>query len=974
MADTEKPKVKKHTKPLIPDGLLPAYLASAFGDLYEEDGLLVMARGLGWLNLLAAFCRFYGDVQDGYLSVLKEENPNEKRTKPPLVMVLGMKETECTALLHLLETWGTPHELLPTILTNEMGGSDDRRELYSRGGVFCITSRILIVDLLTKTVSPDDVEGMLVTHAEQVTNDSTSAFIIRIYTSLKQREKCFVKAISGRPESLAMGFNKVDKTLKALQVRNLYLYPRFHELVKHELEIGQPDLEELHQPLSPLMSEIQLALVSAVQTCLRELKKTTPFVEWQNSELSIENCVTTSFDRMITKQLEKDWHRLKPETKQLSQDLRTLRTLFQSLIQYDCIKFYSFINSIKTMSASSRHPSMWLLTPVAEVMFKKAKERLYTIQKGKPTAKVPNPVSRLHRVLEENPKWMLLKKILLEIKEEEAKRKDKNRYAPTILVMCKDAQTTQTLQTYLFQGKDRLMLDRWHRWLITTNDRSKNFVNGKIPEENRLLAEEEGTIGLILKRSSEDRKGKAKKRQLNSVPAFLRKRRRIALEKGRNGAFSSTEDREREAVLEEALEEVEHQYESSKPAASSKRDLVAEGNQLEEEMYQTGFIEEPRIVIKSLSSVEADEGASLLQDVMPDYVLLYDSDVAFIRALEVYSAMNNNPTEDDRKLKIYFLIFSASAEDKVFRNNLAKEQKAFVDLIEHKQKMPPPVLNSEATQECREAILHGTIGGTYANGSLPLAFDTRRAKGINKNDIRRDIAVDVREFRSALPSILHQGGMRLAPVTLTVGDFVLSSVHCIERKSISDLYGSFASGRLYTQAEAMSKYYKVPALLIEFDPSKSFCLQNSNDMGLDIKTDSICSKIVILTLHFPKLRILWSKSPHETLKLFTILKQNHDEVDVDKAVEIGRSDSVEALLAPSNDNEEEEEENQINEAARDMLLRLPGVNVHNARKIMRECESLDELSRMSRQELRTIAGPLAGQKLFSFFRQNLKSI
>ena len=105
-----------------------------------------------------------------------------------------------------------------------------------------------------------------------------------------------------------------------------------------------------------------------------------------------------------------------------------------------------------------------------------------------------------------------------------------------------------------------------------------------------------------LKRSSEDRKANAKKRQLNAVPAFLRKKRRIALEKGRNGAFSSTEDREREAVLEEALEEVEHQYEepSSKPAA--KRDLVAEGNQLEEEMYQTSFIEEPRILIKSLSS------------------------------------------------------------------------------------------------------------------------------------------------------------------------------------------------------------------------------------------------------------------------------------------------------------------------------------------------------------------------------------
>jgi DNA excision repair protein ERCC-4 len=228
----------------------------------------------------------------------------------------------------------------------------------------------------------------------------------------------------------------------------------------------------------------------------------------------------------------------------------------------------------------------------------------------------------------------------------------------------------------------------------------------------------------------------------------------------------------------------------------------------------------------------------------------------------------------------------------------------------------------------------------------------------------------VREFRSTLPSILHQGGMRLAPVTLTVGDFVLSNVHCVERKSISDLFGSFTSGRLYTQSEAMCKYYKCPSLLIEFDPSKTFCLQNSNELGMDIKTGSVCSKMAILTIHFPKLRILWSRSTHETLRIFKELKSSHEEVDVEKAMEIGRSESVEALLKQDLNDDEEDE---VNEAARDMLLRLPGVNVHNARRIMRECDSLAELSEMTRDELRKVAGPVAGQKLFTFFRQRMSA-
>src|SRR5210317_2111501 len=40
---------------------LPSFLSEAFSDLYGQDGLVVLGRGLGWLSLLAAFVRFYGD-------------------------------------------------------------------------------------------------------------------------------------------------------------------------------------------------------------------------------------------------------------------------------------------------------------------------------------------------------------------------------------------------------------------------------------------------------------------------------------------------------------------------------------------------------------------------------------------------------------------------------------------------------------------------------------------------------------------------------------------------------------------------------------------------------------------------------------------------------------------------------------------------------------------------------------------------
>ena len=98
--------------------------------------------------------------------------------------------------------------------------------------------------------------------------------------------------------------------------------------------------------------------------------------------------------------------------------------------------------------------------------------------------------------------------------------------------------------------------------------------------------------------------------------------------------------------------------------------------------------------------------------------------------------------------------------------------------------------------------------------------------------------------------------------------------------------------------------------------------------------------------------------------------RNHQEVDVEKAVEIGNNDSLDELLFGGADGYDEDEDNDdVNETAQRMLLRLPGVNPHNARKIMSECESIAELAELSREELRTMVGPIAGQKLFTFFRQ-----
>ena len=82
----------------------------------------------------------------------------------------------------------------------------------------------------------------------------------------------------------------------------------------------------------------------------------------------------------------------------------------------------------------------------------------------------------------------------------------------------------------------------------------------------------------------------------------------------------------------------------------------------------------------------------------------------------------------------------------------------------------------------------------------------------------------MREFRSELPSLIWKRGIDIEPVTLEVGDYILTPEICVERKSVSDLIGSLNNGRLYQQALQMTRFYKKPMLLIEFDQKQAFHL------------------------------------------------------------------------------------------------------------------------------------------------------
>lgn len=90
-------------------------------------------------------------------------------------------------------------------------------------------------------------------------------------------------------------------------------------------------------------------------------------------------------------------------------------------------------------------------------------------------------------------------------------------------------------------------------------------------------------------------------------------------------------------------------------------------------------------------------------------------------------------------------------------------------------------------------------GGKHARADPPRVRSTKTVCSIGQMLIEvhhMQVIVDVREFRSSLPSLLHAAGFVIVPVTLTIGDYVLSPEMVVERKSLPDLIQSFNSGRL----------------------------------------------------------------------------------------------------------------------------------------------------------------------------------
>ncbi|KAL1456630.1 hypothetical protein WDU94_001345 [Cyamophila willieti] len=774
-------------------------------NLLHQDGLLIGAKGLSTHDILVNLIKIYCEPGN-------------------LVLILSAEgEEEQSILSHLTLEGVNP---LPRVLSCE-NNTSEREKIYLQGGVLFVSARILVVDMLKHKVPIEHITGFIVLRAHRILESCQEAFALRLY---RQKNKTgFIKAFSSSPQSFIVGFAQLEKIMRALFIRHVYLMPRFQATVKETLDKRKPDVIELRINLTSCMSAVQNALLDIGAYLFKELKRLNVSLDLE--DVSIESIFSQQFHRSIQCKLDPMWHQLSKVSKQIITDLRTLRHLLVLLLDSDAIHLSAFLSTLRSPDYVHKS-SGWLLLDAAETLILNVEER-----KSK---------------LEQQPKWSVLKEILSEIHTGHSGQE-------MALVLVNDVNTCKQLKKLLTDGPEKIFSD------------TKRYLLRNKPE---------------LPAAAQGGGGKSSSKQTEDSPTD-------AEDKAEEDSQGMEEDVEESFML------------SQKP---NEKALC-----LTEEP-----IAEPTVVLHDLRNHSTLDLTAKLNSLKPTSVIFYNADVTAIRQVEVYQC-----SRSEVQIKVFFMQYAESVEEQAYLSDLRREKKAFETLIQEKTNMAVPIeqdgkMEEESEESCGRVI------------------------------------VDKREFRSELPVLLHKRGIYIEPVVISVGDYILSPDICVERKSISDLIGSLQSGRLYTQVQQMCRHYAKPLLLIEFDHNKPFELQGNYYLSRDIsaKSSEITAKLQLLTLHFPKLRLIWSSGPYNTAQLFYELKQGREEPSAEVASSIGQESS-------------EDFTDKYNSNVEDFLSKLPGVTSKNKYVLLNKAKSLPALCRLSEEELSgLLENPQLGNTLY----------
>ena len=455
-------------------------LEDAFVHLRRENGLVILAKGLGLSRLIMKCIQFH------------QMNPFQ------LVFIINTSSSFPDILQQGFYSEGYLPSQIPMLINNEIS-IDERIHLYQHPRCYFITSRILLMDILSKKLDVQLIRGIMICNAHNFHEVSMEAFIVRLYRQINKTG--FIYAFSDECDHLSREYGTMTRLLKYMYLRKIYTYPRNTPIVSNILNLKQPNLIEYSLQLTPFMKSIQKALFIAMETCIKEISKSCSLLQVEQLDVN----TLYNYDFIIKKQLDSQWYKISPHTKQLISDLGSIRQLFDYLLQYDAIDFYHYLCLLK--SSTLTNIPLWLTTYTAEVIFQKAKQRVYSLE-----SKINQNHSIFSRFIKEQlqcdltliPKLEILPKwnIMIEILSEISKKSDQAR----VMILVKNERTALQIKEAIAKTPAAVMEERYRVFvseqcalLRTQYSRSSNQQSNslgldyslaelqRMPVEHRLL-------------------------------------------------------------------------------------------------------------------------------------------------------------------------------------------------------------------------------------------------------------------------------------------------------------------------------------------------------------------------------------------------------------------------------------------------------------------------------------------------------
>lgn len=884
-------------------------------ELLVDDALVILGRGLGTSTALARYIIRTTTSNSVTLAINVSRSITHSVIFPSILSQLRHESSSSHT--------NTDNKKDALLFVPRFVGADysakERAEVYQKGGFLVVTAQVLTHDLLLGNLDAKKVGCLCVWAAERLKQGSSEHFAIKLLREGSRQAK--VKAFSENPTAFARGFHTAEKVLRLLGLKRLSLFPRFHAEVQKELAKCPPELIDLSIGVGGNVALIIEALRDAAKSTIDELRLCAKSIDLSEVFTKDRKTLVSNFANVVNRQMNEGAADKKAEFSQrarkLASDLTALHEVIRDALALNSVAFYQ---RCVTLSHTDPTRSGWLIRRDAQRALAIARSRVY-VRKKKNILR--NSISRGRSGEERSTKLAKINGTKVKGRSE---KQNEDEDETEIIPVLEPSVKWSILQEVLKEAEDA----KARTVLVVA--REKNTVT---------------ELRRVLTRGSKDHL----MRQFSHVFRSLYDRCEQQ-KQGRSSNGPVPSSNQATSIIVPLEDEIDHD--------ALKLDEV-------DDYFGELGASTMSVIIWGLDRVDGEgRMRRMLGELCPEVVVMYDYDMCFIRQVEVYKAENSGVP-----LRLYLLLYDDESDESLVHTSGEREKGAFKALIRHRATMVIHVDEEEDTEQAKqkrpgaENSGYEDIAGDQRAGPgqrfQGADWDMQLSRSLSKNSRQRSIVLDTRELRGSIPMALFARGIKIVPVTLEVGDFILTPRTAVERKTVPDLYGSFASGRLFNQAEALSRHYANPCLLIEFESEKKLSLlatESYTKTSSELQINSIIAKVVILIRRFPALRLLWARGAREAADLFEAIKGHEEEPNAEEAAKHGVDSSEDA-------------DEVYNAGPRAFLRNLPGIDGKNIFSVMKKVKNVAELLKMDQaQMIKTLGSQKNGSLLYEFVNEN----